>query len=79
MRIQLTLYASLACHLPEKGGGNAGTLEVQEGVTVKDILGQLKIGLEVPKIIFLNGIHAGLDDVLKNGDRLAVFPPIAGG
>jgi len=39
----------------------------------------LKIGLEVPKIIFLNGLHAGFDDVLKNGDRLAVFPPIAGG
>jgi molybdopterin converting factor small subunit len=79
MRIQLSLYASLASHLPEKGRGNACTLEVQEGTAVRDILGQLKIDLEVPKIIFLNGIHAGLDDVLKNDDRLAVFPPIAGG
>ncbi len=79
MRIQLCLYASLASHLPETAGGNACTLEVQEGTAVRDILGQLKIGLEIPKIIFLNGIHAGLDDVLKNGDRLAVFPPIAGG
>jgi molybdopterin synthase sulfur carrier subunit len=79
MRIQLSLYASLASHLPEKGGGNSCTLEVQEGTAVRDILEQLKIGLEVPKIIFLNGLHSGFDDVLKNGDRLAVFPPIAGG
>jgi sulfur-carrier protein len=79
MRIQLSLYASLASHLPEKGGGNSCTLEVQEGTAVRDILGQLKIDLDVPKIIFLNGLHAAFDDVLKNGDRLAVFPPIAGG
>ena len=79
MRIQLSLYASLGSHLPEKGQGNACTLEIQEGTAVRDILCQLNIGLDVPKIIFLNGIHAGLDDVLKNGDRLAVFPPIAGG
>lgn len=79
MRIQLTLYASLASRLPETSAGNACTLEVKDGAAVRDILGQLKIGLEVPKIIFLNGIHASLDDVLKNGDRLAVFPPIAGG
>jgi molybdopterin synthase sulfur carrier subunit len=79
MRIQLNLYASLASHLPEKATGNACTIEVPEGAAVKDILGQLKIRLELPKIIFLNGIHASLDDVVKNGDRLAVFPPIAGG
>lgn len=79
MRIQLNLYASLGSHLPEKAEGNTCTIEVPEGVAVRDILEQLHIGLEIPKIIFLNGIHAGLDDVIKNGDRLAVFPPIAGG
>jgi molybdopterin converting factor small subunit len=79
MTIQLTLYASLASHLPETSGGNACSIEVREGAAVKDVLLQLKIGLEIPKIIFLNGIHAGLESVLKNGDRLAVFPPIAGG
>jgi molybdopterin converting factor small subunit len=79
MRIQLSLYASLASHLPEKSEGNACTIEVREGAAVRDILGQMDIGLEVPKIIFLNGIHASLDDVLKNGDKLGVFPPIAGG
>jgi sulfur-carrier protein len=79
MRILLCLYASLASHLPDAAEGNSCTIDVQEGAAVRDILGQLKIGLDVPKIIFLNGIHASLDDVVKNGDRLAVFPPIAGG
>jgi molybdopterin converting factor small subunit len=46
---------------------------------VKDVLDKLNIAEDEPKIIFLNGIHAKPDDRLKEGDRLAVFPPIAGG
>jgi molybdopterin synthase sulfur carrier subunit len=79
MKILLCLYASLTSYLPENAHGNACTIEVPEGFAVREILGQLKINVEVPKIIFLNGIHASLDDIVKNGDRLAVFPPIAGG
>jgi len=29
--------------------------------------------------VFVNGIHAADDQPLSEGDRLAIFPPIAGG
>jgi molybdopterin converting factor small subunit len=34
---------------------------------------------EVAKIIFLNGLHAQGDEVLKEGDHLGIFPPLGGG
>jgi molybdopterin converting factor small subunit len=34
---------------------------------------------EAPKVIFLNGVHATGNEVLKEGDRVGAFPPVAGG
>jgi molybdopterin synthase sulfur carrier subunit len=39
----------------------------------------MSIPPEAPKVIFLNGVHAKGDEVLKDGDRLGAFPPVAGG
>jgi molybdopterin converting factor small subunit len=80
MKIQLNLFASLSKFLPEpRGGGFTNTMEVDEGTTIKSLLDALHIPLELPKIVFLNGIHADLNTVLKEGDRLGLFPPLAGG
>ncbi len=79
MKLEICLYASLASLLPEKTGSNSCVMEVADGISVEALLTQLNIPLHVPKIIFLNGIHAELSNTLKDGDRLAVFPPIAGG
>ena len=79
MMIDVCLYASLASKLQEKTGRNSCPMDFPEGVCVKDVLDKLNIAEDEPKIIFLNGIHAKPDDRLKEGDRLAVFPPIAGG
>ncbi len=54
-------------------------MEVGEGANVRQLLEQLKVPSDVVKIIFLNGAHAGTDATLKDGDRLGVFPPVAGG
>jgi len=32
-----------------------------------------------PRIVFVNNRHAAEDSVLRDGDRLAIFPPVAGG
>jgi molybdopterin converting factor small subunit len=80
MKVEVKLYASLGRYMPqaalEKG---KGYLEVREGTTIKALLENLKVPLENVKLIFLNGIHAKDNEVLKDGDRLGVFPPVAGG
>jgi molybdopterin synthase sulfur carrier subunit len=80
MKIELKLYASLGRYMPqallEK---KQGYLEVGEGTTIKALLENLKVPLETVKLIFVNGVHSKDDEVLKDGDRLGVFPPVAGG
>jgi molybdopterin converting factor small subunit len=80
MKIQVKLYASLGKYMPqaalEKGRDD---LEIGEGTTIKAFLQRLNVPLETVKLIFVNGVHAKGDEVLKDGDRLGVFPPVAGG
>ena len=79
MKINLNLYASLAEYLPDRARGNPNSLELSEGTTIKRLIEQLHIPLDIPRIIFLNGAHASLETFLNDGDRLGLFPPLAGG
>lgn len=80
MKIQLRLFASLAGYLPDqKSSPFSSLVELEEGTTIQSLLSLLKIPPDLPKIIFLNGLHAEETAVLKDGDRLGVFPPLAGG
>jgi molybdopterin converting factor small subunit len=54
-------------------------MELTDGMSVRQLLNQLNIGIDEPKILFINGVHARLDDLINDGDRVAIFPPIAGG
>ncbi|MFH1351589.1 MAG: MoaD/ThiS family protein [Pseudomonadota bacterium] len=78
MKIELKLYASLTHHMPEQKA-ESGFIEVREGMTIGEVLDYLKIPGDAIKIIFLNGVHAKVDEIPKEGDRLGVFPPVAGG
>lgn len=79
MKIELRLYASLAALMPEQTGGKSLTMEVSDGTTIRDLLQQLKVPRKEIKVIFLNGIHADDGDILKEGDRVGIFPAVAGG
>jgi sulfur-carrier protein len=80
MKIELKLYASLGKYMPQAQlEKTQGYIEIGEGTTIKALLENLKVPLETVKLIFVNGVHAKDDDVLKEGDRLGVFPPVAGG
>ncbi len=80
LKIQLRLFASLAGYLPDqKSGGFSSLMEIEEGTTIQSLLESLKVPPELPRIIFLNGVHAEGTVALKEGDRLGVFPPLAGG
>lgn len=79
MKIELILYASLRHYLPEQNGKNSCMVEVEEGTTIGRLLAKLQIPAEAAKILFRNGVHVKSDEVLKDGDRVGAFPPVAGG
>ena len=78
MKIELALFASLAAFLPGGGGRGALQLELDDGTTVADVIDQLGLP-DAPRIVFVNNRAAEESATLSDGDRLAIFPPIAGG
>ena len=78
MRITIKLFAVLRGYFKQEKDG-AGTLDVPEGATVKEVLTCLGLPEKTPKIVQINGEQKSLDDPLAEGDILSVFPPMAGG
>ena len=75
--IELRLFA----HLPEHARSRSRRVELdyRPGITVADVMEAEELAREDVRIILLNGVHAGLDSVLADGDRLALFPAVGGG
>ncbi len=79
MKVDIALFAFLADYQPDgEGGRHARTFDVPEGTTIADMI--VTLGLpDQPRIVFVNNRHAPESAELHDGDRLAIFPPIAGG
>lgn len=78
IKIDLNLFVTLARFHP---GGNdgSGPYEVAPGTRVGQLISDLGIPEETVKLIFVNGRKAPLDQVLADGDRVGLFPPVGGG
>jgi len=78
MKIELRLYASLSRYMPERWKSSP-VVEIPKNMTVKELLESMEVPLGAVKVIFINGVQAGAGDLLRDGDRVGVFPPVAGG
>ena len=79
MEIEVKLFATLRDYLPKGSSQFSCRMEVDGSIRVQDILSRLKIPEEMPKIILINGVHGKKEQILKGGDVLSIFPPVAGG
>ena len=79
MKIELHLYASLSKYLPPDAKFKTCMKEIGTNTTIKDIIEQLNIDKKSVKLIFINGVHADVSKMLKDGDRIGIFPPVGGG
>jgi molybdopterin converting factor small subunit len=73
MKVKIKLFASL-----RKFGPDEQVIELPDNATIDDAINSLNI----PKSAMLrivNGEHRPAKHQLKDGDELALFPPIAGG
>ena len=79
MKIKLKLFATFREYLPEGNDGHSIMLELDENTNVENVLQQMKLPVDIPKIILINGLQKTANEVLHEGDTLSIFPPIAGG
>jgi molybdopterin converting factor small subunit len=73
--ITIRLFATLNKFTP----ASADQYPIRPGITVSDVLDELDIPKTEAKLIFINSMKCGMASVLKDGDRLGVFPPLGGG
>jgi molybdopterin converting factor small subunit len=73
--IQLKLFAGLAPFTPD----NADRVPIEAGVTVDRLLERFDIPKAKAHLIFIDGVKKSLQSVLNGGERVGIFPPVAGG
>ncbi len=74
MRVTVKLFASF-----RDGRFKVEERDLPEGSRVLDILELLNIMFDKIAICLVNGRNVNEQHVLKNGDTLALFPPVGGG
>ena len=79
LTIEVRLFASLRQYQPSMDSGQGATLQVAEGTTLAELTSLLQVPSAEVKQFFVNGRRQEPDYALQAGDRVALFPPIAGG
>ncbi len=79
IEVEVRLYATLRKYSPGTGVGEPVVLEVPDGARLADLLARLGVPKGEMKVAFVNNRRQGDDYQLARGDRVAIFPPVAGG
>ena len=83
-RITFKLFATLQDYLPaEAKKTNALTLDLADGTTVAQVVERFALPLKLVHLVLIDGTFVPPADragrVLKEGETLAIWPPVAGG
>lgn len=83
MRVTLKLYATLTEYLPAQAKDYATQLEVAPETTPYQLIDRHNVPRQMAHLVVLNGVYLYPSErdrpVLKEGDTLAIWPPVAGG
>ena len=79
----IKLYASLSQYLPPGANKNTASVALPDETTILQSLDELNVPRERCHLVLLNGEFvppsARASHVIKDGDTVAVWPPVAGG
>jgi len=74
MKVKIKLFATL-----RKFGPDEQVVELPDHATLADAIKLLNLPENYPLLKIVNGEHRPPKHPLKDGDEIALFPPIAGG
>lgn len=78
-RVEVRVYATLRKYLGEEDRQEALAVDLAPGGTVADLIAHLGIPADEVKVVFINHRAVTPDHRLVEGDRVGVFPLVAGG
>jgi len=79
MKVYVKLLNVYRKYLPDDAQGAAYSMDVPFGTRVEELLARVPIPADESQVVLVNG-HTPLEEqVLKEGDTIAIFPAMAGG
>jgi sulfur carrier protein ThiS len=79
VRVEVHLHAGLLRYAPDSSGNGTYLREFADDARVSDVLVSFGLPKERRIIVGLDGESASVDTPLRDGARLDLVPPIAGG
>ena len=83
MKVKVKLFATLTDYLPPGTRGNEVSVDVGTEASVAEIIGRFALPEGMTHLVLVNGYFVAREArpnwQLKEGDHLAVWPPVAGG
>ncbi|WP_369792860.1 MoaD/ThiS family protein [Thiomonas sp. FB-Cd] len=83
LRITLKLMATLTDYLPQPRQGHQIDLELLAGTTIQDVVERFHLPWQLVHLVLVDGVYIYPDKrdtrELRDGETLAIWPPVAGG
>jgi molybdopterin converting factor small subunit len=83
MQITFKLFASLTDYLPAPRKDNAIALDITPDTTIEDLVRRFQVPAKQVHLVLINGVYIPplerASRAMKEGDVLAIWPPVAGG
>ncbi|MFH1029460.1 MAG: MoaD/ThiS family protein [Pseudomonadota bacterium] len=81
MNLEIGLFAGLKCNNPElpSHGERDFRLDVSDWLSIRQLRDLLGINPAMPLLVMVNNHREQENFLLKDGDRIGMFPPIGGG
>ena len=82
MTIDLSLFGELKEHMPAGTSGRRARVEVPDGLDAFGLIDYLGIPFEADEGVLVVSVNDAVIDLhapIRDGDRVTIFPPLAGG
>ncbi len=79
MEIEVRLFATFRDYLPQGSDTYSFKKHVEKETTASRIAEEVNLPPDVPKIFIVNGNVVTGEYLVRDGDVLSIFPPVAGG
>ncbi len=77
--MEVKFFGGLEKCIPGVKFGQPVFVDITEGFNGKMLLEKLNISDKKVFTFLVNGIGKSIDDILSDGDRISIFPPMGGG
>jgi len=79
VKVYVKLFALLRDRHPGPNRSEPLVVELPEGATAADLVPALNLPEKLVRHAFINNQQKTLDTLLKDGDKINLFPPVVGG